>query len=85
MRAEDLADVYMEIAERIGVDTALAIHDMFRGQQIQFPQKLYRKEYIYTYIKENYNGRNIREISQRFGYSDRRIRQILNEFDTSKS
>ena len=81
MRAGDLSDVYMEIADRIGVDVAVAIHDMFRGQQVQFPQKLYRKEYIYAYVKEQYNGRNVREISQKFGYSDRRIRQILKELD----
>ena len=79
MQVEDLADVYMEIANKIGVDAAVAIHEMFKGQQILFPQKLYSKEYIYRYIKENYNGRNVRELSQKFGYSDRRVRQILNE------
>ena len=79
MQVEDLADVYMEIASKIGVDAAVAIHDMFKGQQILFPQKLYSKEYIYNYIKENYNGRNVRELSQKFGYSDRRVRQILND------
>lgn len=79
MQVEDLADVYMEIANKIGVDAAVAIHEMFRGQQILFPQKLYNKEYIYSYIKENYNGRNVRELAKMFGYSDRRVRQILNE------
>ena len=79
MQVEDLADVYMEIANKIGVDAAVAIHDMFKGQQIMFPQKLYSKEYIHRYIKDNYNGKNVRELSQKFGYSDRRVRQIINE------
>lgn len=79
MKADDLADVYMEIADKLGVDTAVAIHDLFKGQQILFPQKLYRKEYIYAYIKQNYNGKNVRELSKKFGYSDRRIRQIISE------
>ena len=79
MQVEDLADVYMEIASKIGVDAAIAIHEMFKGQQILFPQKLYNKEYIYSFIRENYNGHNVRELSQKFGYSDRRIRQILND------
>lgn len=79
MKAEDFADVYMEIADKIGVDAAVAIHEMFKGQQILFPQKLYRKEYIYNYIRLNYNGRNVRELSKKFGYSDRRIRQIISE------
>ena len=79
MKADDLADVYMDIADKLGVDTAVAIHELFKGQQILFPQKLYRKEYIYAYIKQNYNGKNVRELSKKFGYSDRRIRQIISE------
>ena len=79
MAVEDFADIYMEIANVAGPDTAIMIHKLFKGQQILFPQKLYKKEYIYNYIKENYNGRNIRELSQKFGYSDRRIRQIIRE------
>ena len=79
MAVEDFADIYMEIANAAGPDTAIMIHKLFKGQQILFPQKLYKKEYIYNYIKENYNGRNVRELSQKFGYSDRRIRQIVRE------
>ena len=77
MEASDFADIYMEIAEAVGPDTVIAIHKLFKGQQIIFPQKLYKKEYIYNYIRENYNGRNVRELSQKFDYSDRRVRQIL--------
>lgn len=79
MQVEDLADVYMEIADKIGIEAAVAIHEMFKGQQIMFPQKLYSKEYIYCYIRENYNGRNVRELAKKFGYSDRRVRQIIND------
>lgn len=79
MDATDFADVYEEIANELGPDAAVAIHKLFKGQQIMFPQKLYKKEYIHNYIRKNYNGRNVRELSQKFGYSDRRVRQILNE------
>lgn len=84
MEIEDFADIYMEIASAIGEETAIAIHKLFKGQQILFPQKLYKKEYIYKYIRENYNGRNVRELSQKFGYSDRRIRQIISEMQKSE-
>lgn len=79
MEAESLKGVYKEIAQSTSVDIAIAIHKMFKGQQIVFPLKLYDREFIKSYVKENYNGHNIRELSQQFGYSDRRIRQILNE------
>lgn len=71
------ADIYQEIADALGEETAIAIYDLFKGQQIIFPQRLYRKDYIYRYIAEHYTGKNVRELSQKFGYSDRRIRQIV--------
>ena len=77
MEANDFADIYMEIAEVIDPETAIAIHRLFKGQQIAFPQRLYKKEYIYKCIQKNYNGNNVKELSQKFEYSDRRIRQIL--------
>ena len=79
MEAKDFADIYEEIALVAGADTAVTIHKLFKGQQILFPQKLFKKEFIYNYIRQNYNGKNVRELSQKFGYSDRRIRQILSE------
>ena len=77
MEIEDFADVYMEIANVAGAEAAITVHKLFKGQQILFPQKLYKKEYIYAYIKENYNGKNVRELAQKFGYSERRVRQII--------
>ncbi len=79
MAAKDFAEIYEEIAVEAGEETAVAIHKLFKGQQILFPQKLYKKDYIYNFIRQNYNGKNVRELSQKFGYSDRRIRQILSE------
>ena len=78
MDSEVFADIYYEIANAVGAENAIKIHSLFKGQQIQFPQKLYKKEYIYAYIKKHYNGQNVRELSQKFGYSDRRVRQIIN-------
>ncbi len=81
MEAKDFSAIYEEIADEAGTDVAILIHKLFKGQQILFPQKLYKKSYIYEYIKSNYNGRNVRELAQKFGYSDRRIRQILREIN----
>ena len=79
MDADNLAGIYKEIAVETDIDTAIAMFRMFNGQQIVFPKRLYNKNYIRQYIIENYNGKNIRKLSQELNYSDRRIRQILNE------
>lgn len=78
MEAESLSGVYKEIADMMDVETAVKMHELFKGQQIIFPKQLYNHEFIYGYIRSNYNGKNIRELSQMFNYSDRRVRQILN-------
>lgn len=77
MEADSLSNIYREIAEFIDVDTAVKIHELFKGQQIIFPKQLYNQEYIFTYVEVHYNGKNVRELAQKFGYSDRRIRQII--------
>ena len=79
MDAENFAGIYREIAIATNVDIAMAMFNMFGGQQIVFPKRLYSKEYVRRYIIKNYNGKNIRQLSKDLGYSDRRIRQILNE------
>lgn len=73
----DFADIYQEIARKTSPEIAVEIYKLFKGQQIIFPKKLYKKEYIYNYIKQNYNVRNVRELSMMFEYSDRRVRQII--------
>lgn len=79
MQSTDFAGVYQEIAEILDVESAIKLYEHFRGQQVVFPQKLYNQNYVYTYVKKNYDGSNMRELCQMFNYSDRRIRQILNK------
>lgn len=79
MDAENFTGIYREIAKEISVDVAVEMFNLFRGQQVIFPQRLYDQAFIVAYIKENYDGHNIRELSHMFGYSDRRIRQIIRQ------
>lgn len=79
MDAENFTGIYREIAKEISVDVAVKMFNLFRGQQIIFPQRLYDQAFIVTYVKKNYDGHNIRELSHMFGYSDRRIRQIIRQ------
>ena len=77
LQINDLRGIYKEIATVSDIETAIKIHSMFGGQQVSFPKKLYTTEFLHAYVKNNYNGRNIREIAGKLGISDRRIRQIL--------
>lgn len=75
---KNLAGVYKEVAETVGVNNAYDIFCSFKGQQIMFPLKFYSSEYTAQQIIEEYNnGNSVRELVRKFGYSESRIRQIL--------
>lgn len=79
VKPEAYAGIYGEIAEQIDCETAMKIFQMLRGQMVVFSQRLYNQEYVRSFIRENSGQYTIRELSVRFGYSDRRIRQFLSE------
>lgn len=78
MQASDLVSVYGEIAEVVGIDDAFKLYEHFKGQQMNFPQRIYSIKYVEEYVKEHYDGTNLREFAKKFNYSERRIRQLLN-------
>ena len=85
MEADNLMGIYREIARSTSVETAVEMYELFKGQQIIFPQKLYNREFMIAYIKENFNGHNIRELSRMFGYSDRWIRRLIYSEETCRA
>lgn len=81
---EDLDDPYYEIANKLGLEVAMKIAKMFQGSQIYFPKlektcSPKRKELI----KTEFNGYNFKELAQKYGYSERWIREICSDL-TSK-
>ena len=77
--SSDLAGVYKEVAEAVGVDNAYEIFCHFKGLQLMFPLKFYSSEYIAQKIKEEYDGKNVRELARKYEYSESRVRQILRD------
>lgn len=76
---EAFTGIYAEIAAQLGSDTAIRIFRMLRGQMVIFPQKLYSRDYVRSFLREHQGEYTVREFSRMFGYSDRRIRQFLAE------
>lgn len=71
--------VYAEFAKIVGDENTKKIYERFRGQQIFCPQKLYTVEYVIQYVKDHYPDERIGDMARIFGYSERRIRQLLNK------
>ena len=76
---ELLNNVYRDIADQLGMDTAMEIYKMFKGQQICFPVRFFNPSRIQQIMVQEYNGSNIRELAKRYDYSEKSVRRIIKE------
>lgn len=76
---ELLNSVYKEVSEKLGMDTAMEIYRMFKGQQISFPMRFFNPARIQQCILKEYDGTNIKTLAIKYGYSEKTIRRIIRE------
>lgn len=77
--SELLNSVYKEVSERLGIDAAMEIYQMFKGQQVSFPMRFFNRECIRDIIAQEYDGTNVKNLAVKYGYSEKTIRRILRE------
>ncbi len=75
--AKDLSGIYSEIAEEFDMDTAYRIYQCFKGLQLTFPLRFYSSDCLHQHVIAEYNGSNVKQIAKKYGFSERRIRQII--------
>ena len=76
---ELLNAVYKEISEKLGVDTAMEIYRMFKGQQVSFPMRFFNPLQIQKCILREYDGTNIKLLAIKYGYSEKTVRRIIKD------
>ncbi len=76
---ELLNSVYKEVSEKLGMDTAMEIYRMFKGQQISFPMRFFNPERIQKIIVQEYDGTNIKTLVIKYGYSEKTVRRIIKD------
>ena len=76
---EFLNSVYKQISEKLGIDIALEMYRMFKGQQISFPVRFFNPARIQQAIVEEYDGTNVRMLAIKYDYSEKTIRRIIKE------
>ena len=70
-------DVYKEISDNLGLDSAIQIYQLFKGQQITFPVHLFSRKRIHKMVIKEYDGTNINILAKKYGYSEKTIRRII--------
>lgn len=76
---ELLNAVYKEISENLGMDIAMSIYQMFKGQQITFPVRFFNPARIQELVVQEYDGTNIRILATKYNYSEKTIRRIIKD------
>lgn len=81
---ESLNEIYRELAELIGIDKTIKIYNNYKGLQVNFPTRLYDREYIINQaIEASKNGKSTRDLAVQYGYSERWIRKMILENEKS--
>ena len=76
---ELLNSVYKEVSEKLGMDTAMEIYRMFKGQQISFPMRFFNPARIQQCILKEYDGTNIKTLAIKYNYSEKTVRRIIKD------
>lgn len=74
-----LNDVYRELCDLVGYENMLKLYAQYKGFQVNFPTRLYSKEYVREVVKKESDGSNTKELARKLGYSERWIRKIVEE------
>ena len=76
-----LNGVYETMSELIGFDNTSKIYEHFAGSQINFPTRLFSKEFVLQEAIRAYDGTSasINKIAVKYNYSERTIRKLLKE------
>lgn len=82
--SELLSTVYKEISERLGMNAAMTIYEMFKGQQISFPTRFFDSAMVHQAIIREYNGANVRMLAIKYNYSEKSVRRIIKEHTNKK-
>ena len=74
-----LNGVYETMSELIGFDNTVKIYKHFAGSQINFPTKLFSKEFVLQEAIKIYDGtsNSINKIAIKYNYSERTVRKLL--------
>lgn len=74
---ELLQESYAQLNELVGTEKMYQIFEMYRGRQISFPMRLYDRDKVSQQIVKEYDGHNLAQLTKKYDYSQRWIRQII--------
>ena len=74
---DGLVEIYGQLVDLVGIENTEKIYYTLRGQQIVFPMRLYKTEFISKEVRRRYNGKNVKELANEYGYTERYLRSFI--------
>lgn len=84
IESEYLNGVYNEIANALGIEAAMTLYSIYRGQQITFPVNFFTTEFIARRIVAEYDGKNVRQLATKYGYSEKWVRKMIKAYKSEE-
>lgn len=74
-------DIFDDLERNLGTDAANRLVDLYSGSNLYIPQSIGIKRKHRQIRDEFKNGAGYKELARRFGYTERRIRQIIHDLN----
>lgn len=82
--SKNYSNIYRELAELLGSNAARKVWENYAGLTVNFPKRLYSKEYTMEFIESHAKNMSPKNIAREVDLSERRVRQIIQEKKISK-
>ena len=80
---EALNEIYRTLIDVVGLENAEKLYDHYRGQQLNFPVRLFNTDYIKRTLAEEGEECDIKKMSRHLGCSERWIKKLAKNNDGS--
>ena len=84
-KSENYRGIYKDMVEVLGHDITLKVYENYKGQQITFPMRLYSDKYVIDYLNKHYDGKNLKQISRKLGYTCNWLQKVINKNGINKN
>lgn len=71
--------LYRRIYDLLGKEEMLEMYNEFKGTQLNLPMRLYDRELAAVAIKKLYPEKSVKELADKYGYSQRWVQQVLKQ------
>lgn len=75
--SNDLAGIYCDIANIVGIEETKKLYCCLRGQQITFPTRLYTQEFVVKEVQRRKQEDSIGKLAAEYGYTEKWLRKLL--------